>query len=234
MITFKAIGALLDYPTPELKAAADEVEQAVAEERALREAELDGVRAMIERVRRDDIMDLQEYWIGLFDRSKRLALHLYEHSHGESHDRGQAMVNLALTYRMNGFELNASEMPDYLPLFLEFLSVIPEVHARRYLTDALEIIEALRIRLEERDSTYAALLTALVSLASRHADEGEVEAILAGEPQDPKDLEELDRAWAEEPVDFTAGSALKDCPYAGVAARDRAAEYAGARSGAGA
>ena len=226
MITFKALGALFDYPTSELRSAADEIEQALAEERALPAAALEGVSAFIERLRTSDIMDMQEYWIGLFDRSKRLALHLYEHSYGESRDRGQAMVNLALTYRMNGFELNAPEMPDYLPLFLEFLSIIPEVHARRYLTDAIEIIEALRIRLEERDSTYAALLTALVTLASRQADEGEVEAILGSEPQDPQDLEELDKEWAEEPVDFTAGSALKDCPYAGAAARDRAAELA--------
>ena len=226
MITFKALGALLDYPTAELQQAADEIEQALAEERALPAAELDGVRAFVDRLRGGEIMDLQEYWIGVFDRSKRLALHLYEHSYGESRDRGQEMVNLALVYRMNGFELNASEMPDYLPLFLEFLSVIPEVHARRYLTDAIEIIEALRVRLEERDSTYAALLGALVTLASRHADEAEVEAILASEPQDPKDLEELDREWAEDPVDFSAGSALKDCPYAGVAARDRATELA--------
>ena len=228
MITFKALGALLDYPTPELQIALDEVEQAIVEERALPAGELDGPRALIERLRRSDIMDAQEYWIGLFDRSKRLALHLYEHSYGESRDRGQAMVNLALTYRMNGFELNASEMPDYLPLFLEFLSVIPEVHARRYLTDAIAIIEALRIRLEERDSTYAALLTALVTLAFKNADIDEVEAILAEEPQDPADLEQLDKEWAEEPVDFTAGSALKDCPYAGAAARDRAAQFAGA------
>jgi nitrate reductase molybdenum cofactor assembly chaperone NarJ/NarW len=226
MISFKALGALLDYPTPEVQAAVDEIEQALAEERALPAAELEAVRAFIVRLRSTDIMDLQEYWIGLFDRSKRLALHLYEHSYGESRDRGQAMVNLALTYRMNGFELNAAEMPDYLPLFLEFLSVIPEVHARRYLSDAIEIIDALRIRLEERDSTYAGLLTALVSLASRQADEVEVEAILASEPQDPQDLEQLDREWAEEPVDFAAGSALKDCPYAGESARDRAAELA--------
>jgi nitrate reductase delta subunit len=228
MISFKALGALLDYPTLELQAAADEIEQALSEEHAISAAELNGVRAFIDRLRTTDLMDAQEYWIGLFDRSKRLALHLYEHSYGESRDRGQAMVNLALTYRMNGFELNAAEMPDYLPLFLEFLSVIREVHAKRYLTEAIEIIEALRIRLEERDSSYAALLTALVMLASREADAEEVEAILAEEPQDPADLEELDREWAEQPVDFGAGSALKDCPFAGETARNRAAEYAGA------
>jgi nitrate reductase molybdenum cofactor assembly chaperone NarJ/NarW len=226
MISFKALGALLDYPTVELQSALDDVEQALGEERVIPAAELEGVCAFIDRLRRRDVMDAQEYWIGLFDRSKRLALHLYEHSYGESRDRGQAMVNLALTYRMNGFELNAAEMPDYLPLFLEFLSVIPEVHARRYLTDAIEIIEALRIRLEERDSAYAALLGALLTLAHREADDAEVEAILAGEPEDPKDLEELDREWAEEPVDFTAGSALKDCPYSGDTVRNRAAELA--------
>ena len=224
MISFKALGALLDYPTPELQGALDEIEQALREERAIPAAELEGVGAFIDRLRRSDIMDAQEYWIGLFDRSKRLALHLYEHSHGESRDRGQAMVNLALTYRMNGFELNVAEMPDYLPLFLEFLSVIPELHARRYLSDAIDIVEALRIRLEERDSTYASLLGALVTLAQREADDAQVEAILAGEPEDPKDLDQLDREWAEEPVDFSAGSALKDCPYAGATARDRAAE----------
>jgi nitrate reductase delta subunit len=227
MITFKALSALLDYPTAEMVASLSAIEAALAEERALGEEELLAVRHFICDLERRDLLDLQERWINLFDRSKRLALHLYEHSHGESRDRGQAMVNLALTYRMNGFELNAAEMPDYLPLFLEFLSVIPEVHAKRYLTDATEIIEALRIRLDERDSTYAAVLGALVTLAQREADHVQVEAILAGEPEDPKDLEELDREWAEEPVDFTVGSALKDCPYSGDAIRSRAAELAG-------
>ncbi|MFP5329629.1 MAG: nitrate reductase molybdenum cofactor assembly chaperone [Alphaproteobacteria bacterium] len=227
MISFKALGALLDYPTADLLAAGGEIEQALREERAVPPAELEDVGAFIDRLRGSDIMDLQEQWVGLFDRSKRVALHLYEHSHGESRDRGQAMVNLALTYRMNGFELAASEMPDYLPLFLEFLSQIPEEPARRYLGHAIDIIEALRIRLEERDSPYAALLAALVPLASAAVDDTEVEAILAGEPEDPKDLDALDREWAEEVVDFTAGSALKDCPHAGNIARDRVAGLAG-------
>jgi nitrate reductase molybdenum cofactor assembly chaperone NarJ/NarW len=228
MISFKALGALLDYPTPELQLAADEIEQALVMEIAIPVETMIGVRAFIDRLRTNDILELQEYWVSLFDRSKRCALHLYEHCHGESRDRGQAMVNLALTYRMNGYEMDAAEMPDYLPLFLEFLSQVPEAPARRYLADAIDIIEALRIRLEERDSTYAALLEALVGLSNHAADEAEVEAILAGEPEDPKDLEELDQEWAEEPVDFSAGSALKDCPYAGGLARQRASEIAGA------
>lgn len=226
MITFKAIGALLDYPTAEMLASLDEIDAALSDEAALDEGQLKALRGLIGKLGQGDLLDLQERWINLFDRSKRLALHLYEHNHGESRDRGQAMVNLALTYRMNGFELAAAEMPDYLPLFLEFLSIIPEVHARRYLADAVEIIEALRIRLDERECEYAALLSALVALARRDADPAEVEAILAGEPEDPKDLAELDAEWAEEPVDFAAGSALKDCPYAGEATRKRVVELA--------
>lgn len=231
MKTFKAIGALLDYPTAEMVASLSAIEAALVDERAVDEDRLLGLRRFICDLEQRELLDLQERWVGLFDRSKRLALHLYEHSHGESRDRGQAMVNLALTYRMNGFELAAAEMPDYLPLFLEFLSIIPDAHARRYLTDAIEILEALRTRLQERESPYAAVLGALVTLAQREPDRSEVELILAGEPEDPKDLDELDREWAEEPVDFAAGSALKDCAYAGSADRDRAAELA--RVGAG-
>lgn len=226
MITFKAIGALLDYPSAEMLASLGEIETALVQENALDGERLAGVIGFIREIEPADLLDLQERWINQFDRSKRLALHLYEHSYGESRDRGQAMVNLALTYRMNGFELAAAEMPDYLPLFLEFLGAIPEVHARRYLTDAIEILEALRIRLEERSSAHAALLAALTSLARREADEHEVEAILAGEPEDPKDLDELDAQWAEDPVDFAAGSALKDCPYSGGPTHQRAAELA--------
>ncbi|URD59796.1 nitrate reductase molybdenum cofactor assembly chaperone [Sphingomonas sp. KRR8] len=224
MISFKALGALLDYPTEQMQAAADEIEQALIAEQALPAADLIDVGAFIERLRTTDIMDLQEYWVSLFDRSKRLALHLHEHSYGESRDRGQAMVDLALTYRMNGFELAASEMPDYLPLFCEFLSQVPEAAARRYLGEAVEIVEALRIRLEERESPYAALLGALVSLSTKAADTAEVDAILVGEPEDPKTLDELDAQWAEDPVTFGAGAAMNDCAYAGDLARKRAAE----------
>lgn len=213
MITFKALGALLDYPTAELGQALPEIQQALAEERVLDAAAMDGVKTVIARLDAGDLLDLQEQWVGQFDRSKRLALHLYEHSHGESRDRGQAMVNLALAYRMYGFELASSETPDYLPLFLEFLSQVPDKVALHHLADATEILEALRVRLAERESTYAPLLTALVSLCRRSADEEVVEAILAGEPGDPEDLEALDREWAEEPVTFSPGAALGDCAY---------------------
>jgi nitrate reductase molybdenum cofactor assembly chaperone NarJ/NarW len=226
MISYKAIGALLDYPTADMQQALPEIQQALEREGMLSATMQEGVNAFVARLTSGDLLDLQEQWVGQFDRSKRLALHLYEHSHGESRDRGQAMVNLALAYRMHGHELASSETPDYLPLFLEFLSQVHPGVARKYLADATDILEVLRIRLQERESTYAALLEALITLSARPADQDEVEAILAGEPQDPKDLDELDRQWAEEAVDFAPGAALKSCPHADAAARERAAAFA--------
>jgi nitrate reductase molybdenum cofactor assembly chaperone NarJ/NarW len=227
-LTFKCLSALLDYPTPELKAATAEVREALSRDQRLPWDLLTALVRFIDRIERTDLLELQEQWVGQFDRSKRLALHLYEHSHGESRDRGQAMVNLALAYRMHGLELNASEMPDYLPLFLEFLSQVHPSVAAKYLADATDVLEVLRIRLEDRESPYAVLLKALLTLSNRKADAAEVEAILESEPADPATPEELDRDWAEEHVDFAPGAALKDCAYAGGIARDRAAAFASA------
>ena len=221
MRTFKAIGALLDYPTAELVGALDEVEACVEAEGFLGRRPLAGVRAVVAHLRTRLPLDLQEDYVALFDRTRRLSLHLHEHSYGESRDRGQAMVELATAYRLHGFELAGPEMPDYLPLFLEFLSELPEEPARRYLADAVDILEALRVRLDERGSVHARLLEALVSLSAHRAERAEVEAILGGEPKDPATAEELDEAWAEEPVTFSPGAALGDCPYARGAVRDR-------------
>jgi nitrate reductase delta subunit len=234
MITFKALAALMDYPTGELQAAAHEIWQAIDEEGLIDATTLAGIKTFTNRLGASDLLELQEYWVGHFDRSKRLALQLHEHSYGESRDRGQAMVNLAMTYRLHGFEIASPEMPDYLPLFLEFLAQIPDDAARRYLADAIDIIEVLRIRLAERDSSYAILFQALVSLSTHAADGAEVDAILASEPEDPKDLEELDKQWAEEPVDFAPGAALKSCPLAGNIGRERAATFTETASGVGA
>jgi len=226
MISFKALGALLHYPSAELQQAVPEIVQALREEAKLPRSLLDAVCRFAAEIAEGDLLEVQERWVWLFDRSRRLALHLHEHSYGESRDRGQAMVDLAMAYRLHGFELASSETPDYLPLFLEFLSQIPEAPARRYLSDATDIIEALRIRLAERDSPYTILLEAVLAFSGRPANEEEVEAILTSEPEDPQDFEQLDRQWAEEAVEFSAGSALGSCPMAGGMARERAAALA--------
>ncbi len=123
MKTLKVLSALLTYPTPELLAAADELKAVLRREGVLKRQALDGVLALIDDLGQGDLYDAQECYILLFDRTRSLSLHLFEHVHGESRDRGQAMVDLIKVYEDGGFTPTLSELPDFLPLFLEYASI---------------------------------------------------------------------------------------------------------------
>ncbi len=123
--TFKALSALLSYPTEELKAAAPEIRDAIERERLLPAAVRRRLDAFIAEFAAGDIYDLQERYVLLFDRTRSLSLHLFEHVHGESRDRGQAMIDLKTQYETHGLDISAAELPDFLPLFLEYLSILP-------------------------------------------------------------------------------------------------------------
>jgi nitrate reductase delta subunit len=201
MKTYKALGALLLYPSTELIAALPEIEAVLDEEGLLGPEERAGVGALLGWLSAGDVYDLQEAYTALFDRARSLSLHLYEHVHGEARERGQAMVRLQTVYELHGFSHVNHELPDYLPLFCEFLSEIPERAARSLLGDAVTILEAVRGRLAKRESPYAAPFAALVSLASRKVDPALLEAISKGLDGD-EDFDAIDAAWAEEPVTF--------------------------------
>ena len=138
----------------------------------------------------------------LFDRSRTLSLNLFEHIHGESRDRGGAMVDLLETYRAGGFDLAGTELPDHLPVLLEFLSTQPLEQAVATLADAGHILVALAERLRRRDSGYAPVLSALVALAEAHAGTEEAQILLAEADDDPEDLQALDAVWEEAQVTF--------------------------------
>ena len=172
-----------------------------------------------------DLYDLEERYVLLFDRTRSLSLHLFEHVHGESRDRGRAMVELKELYAANGLEMPASELPDYLPLFLEFLSTRPLVEARDYLVDIVHIVSALAERLTRRKSIYAEVFAALGALAGAKADREDVEEMLERPDDDPHDLEAIDRVWEEAPVTFGGApgpDASASCGPDRVAAQIRA------------
>ncbi|HWE75660.1 MAG TPA: nitrate reductase molybdenum cofactor assembly chaperone [Stellaceae bacterium] len=203
MKTFKVLSLLLSYPEVELfAAAADELADAIREERLLPAAQARAVEGFIDALATLDPLDAQERYVALFDRNRSLSLHLYEHVHGESRDRGQAMVELTAVYRLHGIEIGAAELPDYLPLFLEFLSLLPLKAASSLLSDAVHVIAALRARLEERDSPYAAIMGAVEALAAKPAERLAVEEVLAMLKPEDDALEALDRQWEEEAVRF--------------------------------
>ena len=191
--TLKALAALLGYPTGELLAAMPEIRAALEEDRRLGSRPRRALAALCEQLATGDALDAQERYVELFDRGRATCLHLFEHLHGDSRDRGQAMVDLKATYAHAGLILAGHELPDYLPALLEFLSLQPFDVAREMLGDAAHILRRIGEALAARGSRYAAVPGALLALAG--------EKPLAARPK-PAPEQPLDAEWAEEPVTF--------------------------------
>jgi len=206
MKTFKILSALLSYPSEELIAAAPQFGEILDSERLIPAKHRRALDRLIEEIATGEIYDLQERYGLLFDRSKTLALHLFEHVHGESRDRGQAMVDLKAMYENAGLMIAANELPDYLPLFLEFLSIQPSATTRELLGQTVHILAALAERLDRRQSSYKVIFDVLVAIAAEAPQREAVAELLKGPDPDPMDLEALDAAWEEEEVRFGPGT----------------------------
>ena len=125
--------------------------------------------------------------------------------HGESRERGQALVDLAQRYQEHGFLIEGSELPDYLPLFLEFVSFLPPREARDWLGQPAHVFAAIAERLQQRGTPYAAVFTALLALGEGAPDREALEAVrqrLAAH-----EARSLDETWQEEPVTFSGAPA---------------------------
>jgi nitrate reductase delta subunit len=210
--TFKALSALLCYPDEELRGAIGGIAAAIRAEGLVGPDVLRDLDRLFGEFERLDLFELQERYVELFDKSRRLSLHLFEHVHGESRDRGQAMVDLAALYEKGGLMLAANELPDYLPLFLEYLSTRPLDEARGVLADALHIIAAIEERLAGRNSPYAAVLRAVRSVCGETAIAPDSDTTEA-RPDDlmADDLVALDAEWEEAAVVFGPGEAMNGC-----------------------
>lgn len=200
--TLKALSLILSYPSREFQDALPEIGAVLAEDPRLSPKVRAGIDALTLALWQGDLYDLQESYVMLFDRSRTLSLNLFEHVHGESRDRGGAMVSLIETYREGGFEPATSELPDHLPVLLEFLSTRPTRDAQETLADAAHILDALATRLARRDSGYAAAFAALLQLSGTRADTEAVADLLARPDDDPTDLAALDAVWEETEVTF--------------------------------
>jgi len=207
MQTFKVLSALLAYPEPELLARMDELAAALRAEALLPADQHAALEIFMTNLARLDPLDAQERYVALFDRNRSLSLHLYEHIHGESRERGQAMVQLAQLYRLYGVAIATRELPDYLPLFLEFLSMLPPRAAMSLLGETAHVVSALRERLTERASPYATVMGAVEALAGKPAERAAVDDVLATLMPEADELSALDRQWEEEAVRFGAGGA---------------------------
>jgi len=214
-LTLKVLSVLLCYPNAELIQALPEIEAVVSEENLLATSQLATVKQFIHKFQHTELLELQENYVALFDRGRALSLHLFEHLHGESRDRGQAMVDLMDMYQSHGFEINAHELPDYIPLFLEFLAQRPPTESFELLGNTSAILQVLAERLEARNSPYYVLFDAMLLLAGKErANSGHIEKAVT---ETDESILNMDKIWEEETVAFmgnqnNCGSELKEQP----------------------
>ena len=213
MQILKVISLLLDYPTEALQGARDELNEAIGRAREISPEQRTALIALLDELAGGDVMDVQERYSELFDKGRSLSLLLFEHVHGESRDRGQAMVDLMGQYQDAGFAIDVRELPDYIPLYLEYLATREDLEAREGLADVSHLLALLAARLVERDSPYAACFQALLQIAGVQPQQAvnEVREQVAAEARDDS-LEALDKIWEEEAVDFMQAEQQDRCP----------------------
>ncbi len=195
--TLKALAALLAYPQQPLIDTMPEISGEVGRSDSLSTAVRAGLTRLGTLLYGGDLIDAQERYVALFDRTRSLSLHLFEHVHGDSRERGPAMVDLLSVYSHHGLEIADNELPDYLPLYLEYASTLDAEAARAALDDVAQILRPIRDRLVKRHSPYAPVFDAILILAGAWVPAGEG----AGDPEED-DPAALDRAWEEAAVMF--------------------------------
>ena len=212
MQILKVISLLLDYPTELLREGYLELAKAISSAREISPEQRGELRLLLEELSNGDLMDVQERYSELFDKGRALSLLLFEHVHGESRDRGQAMVDLMAQYEAAGFAIGVRELPDYIPLYLEYLSTREDLEAREGLADVAHLLALLAARLVERKSPYAACFRALLQIAGQPLESvAELREQVAGEERDDS-LEALDKVWEEEQVNFLQAEQQERCP----------------------
>ena len=194
--TLRVLARLLGYPDADLRAHLPELRAALHAEQAVSAQRLAELDALIGTLARRDALDVEGDYVQLFDSGRRTALHLFEHVHGDSRERGPAMIDLARTYEQAGVYLAAGEMPDHLPVVLEYASTQPPREARAFLAEMAHILNVILAALAKRASRYASVPGALIELA------GETARIVAV----PDDVP-IDEAW-DEPLAFDGCSSL--------------------------
>lgn len=188
--SLRVLALLLGYPDAHLRSLLPSLAFAIDAEGALPAGRRDELRSLIREMERADPIELEARYVELFDRGRATSLHLFEHVHGDSRDRGPAMIDLTQTYERAGLLLGPNELPDHLCVVLEFASTQPPALARDFLGEMAHILNAIFSALRKRDSRYASVLAAVLELAGHKP-----EAVVV------QDDDPMDQSWAE-PVVF--------------------------------
>lgn len=199
MQILKIIALLIEYPDEALWESRDEAISLVAQDAP-------GLLPFAQQYLNAPLLDRQAEWCEVFDRGRATSLLLFEHVHAESRDRGQAMVDLMSQYEQAGLQLDCRELPDYLPLYLEYLSIVPEAQAREGLQNVAPILALIGGRLKQRQVAHYQLFDALLRFAGSKLSSDSVTQQVAGEKRDDT-RQALDAVWEEEQVKFIEDNA---------------------------
>ena len=203
--TLKAISLLLHYPDQALLDHLAELKTVTDAESDIKRDRLD---ALYQHLGQGDLYLHEENYVALFDRGRGTSLYLFEHVHGESRDRGQAMVDLLSMYGESGFDLPPGELPDYLPVFLEYLSQLDVAKAKSLLMEVTHLVRNNGENLAKRGSHYYLLCSALLEMAGEKAID--IEFVPMDFSTEQEDYDKLDKVWAEAPVTFGGGCSTPD------------------------
>lgn len=195
MITYKILGILLTYPSKEIIANLAIIKKELQADSVLNNDSLTKINQLLEYFAQNDLIALQESYTELFDRGCNLSLYLFEHIHGESRDRGQAMVDLRSTYEEKGFDLQEAELPDYIPVFLEYLSTLEVKQAKELLQEPIKIFITLEKRLQAKNSLYSNIFYAINDIAG--IENSQKDKLVKHYSTIEKDI---DKEWEEVPA----------------------------------
>ncbi len=207
MRSLRVLSRLLVYPNAENFGHLSELKDVLVEDGFLKAKTLKNLSAFIDELAGQDLMQAQENYVELFDRGRAHCLHLYEHVHGESRFRGQAMIDLSNRYAEKGLIVGVGELPDYLPVFLEFISICEPEEGLETLSNAAPIIAMIGEKLKRAKSGYASVFSAIVELSGAKLNPAEIQKAADAALPNIQTLDELDEAW-EEPEAFGGAS---DC-----------------------
>lgn len=184
--SLRALARLLSYPDAEWRDQALALVDAIEAEKVLPAARLAELRSLVHGMLRSDPLEIESRYVETFDRGRATSLHLFEHVHGDSRDRGPAMIDLVQTYEKAGLYLSPEELPDHLGAVLEFASTQPAALAKAFLGEVAHILNAIFSALLKRESPYASVVAAVLELAGQKA---QAVPFAADEP--------MDESWAE-------------------------------------
>ena len=211
-------GHLLTYPTTELVTSLSSFRSRLNVGRQCSQKSKIRLGKLIDWMANQELIDLEEHYVALFDQTPSLSLHLFEHIHGDSLERGGALVDLNELYRASGLIPITNETSDYLPLFFEFLSTLEFTEMASHLDNIVDLLSVIEIRLTRRQSPYAYVFAPIIALANRKPDSSIIKSAMLSSDGGKVTLNELDQKWSE-PAAFgnlsgldlnTASKCLKD------------------------